>query len=343
MCLPALVQRNTTVPGLDPGVAVTLLMADGFFVAASAGGGGISSPATISRPADEGGEAARTHGTPRGKAARTVDAIPEVCTRQCNDVTLVDAPIETQSSRKCCHPPHGRSARRIRCKTARSGMRVWRCSGGHMTYVRADDSASRRRGRRGLAASAAAATHRTARPSTPCPIQGPDSLGGWRWPWASCVRTLLPLVSIVVPVHGVEDYIAECLDTLCAQTHDNLQIILVDDGSPDQSIDIMRAYARRDARIEIFRRPPLGPGAARNAGVREARGTYLMFVDPDDVLDRRRRRHPRRVPAANGIRLLGGALPATESGRHPVGRVVDPAGARPPDGRTSLAEHPRSR
>ena len=46
----------------------------------------------------------------------------------------------------------------------------------------------------------------------------------------------LPLVSIVVPVHGVEDYIAECLDTLCAQTHDNLQIILVDDGSPDQSI-----------------------------------------------------------------------------------------------------------
>jgi CDP-glycerol glycerophosphotransferase len=96
----------------------------------------------------------------------------------------------------------------------------------------------------------------------------------------------LPLVSIVVPVHGVEDYIAECLDTLCAQTHDNLQIILVDDGSPDQSIDIMRAYARRDPRIEIFRRRAGGPGAARNSGIREARGTYLMFVDPDDVLDR---------------------------------------------------------
>ena len=97
----------------------------------------------------------------------------------------------------------------------------------------------------------------------------------------------LPLVSIVLPVHGVEDYIAECLDSLVAQTHDNLQIILVDDGSPDRSIDIVRAYARRDPRIEIIvRREPSGPGAARNAGIREARGTFLMFVDPDDVLDR---------------------------------------------------------
>lgn len=95
----------------------------------------------------------------------------------------------------------------------------------------------------------------------------------------------LPLVSIVVPVYRVEEYLPECLDSLLAQTHDNLQIVLVDDGSPDRSIDVMSAYARRDERVEIVRQPHAGPGAARNRGIREARGTYLMFVDGDDTLD----------------------------------------------------------
>lgn len=168
--------------------------------------------------------------------------------------------------------------------TARS-LRAWTCSGEHMTFVRADDlprtvvvdagwhlrQRLRRTGRRTV---------------DTLPDPGPRLARRLAVAMGVVRPHPLPLVSIVVPVHGVEDYIAECLDTLCGQTHDNLQIILIDDGSPDQSIDIMRAYARRDPRIEIFRRPSAGPGAARNAGVREARGTFLMFVDPDDVLDR---------------------------------------------------------
>ena len=95
----------------------------------------------------------------------------------------------------------------------------------------------------------------------------------------------LPLVSIVVPIHQVESYLAECLDSLISQTYDNLQIVLVDDGSPDGCLDIMTGYARRDPRIEIVRQSNNGVAAARNKGIAEARGTYLMFADPDDVMD----------------------------------------------------------
>ena len=94
----------------------------------------------------------------------------------------------------------------------------------------------------------------------------------------------MPLVSIVVPIHQVENYLAECLDSVISQTYDNLQIVLVDDGSPDGCLDIMTAYARHDSRIEIVRQPNKGVAAARNAGVAVARGTYLMFADPDDVM-----------------------------------------------------------
>lgn len=93
-----------------------------------------------------------------------------------------------------------------------------------------------------------------------------------------------PLVSLVIPVYGVERYLAACLESVIAQTHRRLQVVLVDDGSPDRSIDIMLAYAERDPRIEILRQPNRGLGAARNAGARAARGKYLMFVDSDDTL-----------------------------------------------------------
>jgi CDP-glycerol glycerophosphotransferase len=95
-----------------------------------------------------------------------------------------------------------------------------------------------------------------------------------------------PLVTVVVPVFDVERYLAACLQSLATQTHDNLQVVMVDDGSPDRSIDVMLAYARRDDRFEIIRQANAGPGAARNTGAKAARGTYLMFVDSDDTLER---------------------------------------------------------
>lgn len=92
------------------------------------------------------------------------------------------------------------------------------------------------------------------------------------------------LVSVVVPVYRVEDYLHKCVDSLLAQTHPNLEVILVDDGSPDRSGQICDEYAAQDARVRVIHQPNSGPGpsSARNAGMRIARGDYLAFVDSDD-------------------------------------------------------------
>ena len=94
-----------------------------------------------------------------------------------------------------------------------------------------------------------------------------------------------PLVSLVVAIYGVERYLPACLDSLIAQTYPHLQIILVDDGSPDRCIDVMGAYVRRDRRMQIIRQANAGLSAARNTGAKAARGEYLMFIDADDTLE----------------------------------------------------------
>ena len=91
-----------------------------------------------------------------------------------------------------------------------------------------------------------------------------------------------PLISVIVPVYDVEKYLSKCLDSLLAQTWRNLEIIVVDDGSPDGSWDIMQDYAARDSRVRIFRKKNGGVSAARNFGMDAAEGEYLGFVDPDD-------------------------------------------------------------
>ncbi|MFD5225001.1 CDP-glycerol glycerophosphotransferase family protein [Microbacterium sp. NPDC058342] len=94
------------------------------------------------------------------------------------------------------------------------------------------------------------------------------------------------MLSIVVPMYGVERYIGECLDSLLVQDYADVQIIVVDDGSPDGSYEIARRYARRDPRVQIVRRPNGGLSAARNTGVSHARGEFLAFLDSDDFVDR---------------------------------------------------------
>jgi CDP-glycerol glycerophosphotransferase len=93
-----------------------------------------------------------------------------------------------------------------------------------------------------------------------------------------------PLLSVVLPIYAVEEYLPECLDSILAQDLTSFEVIVVDDGSPDGSLAIARAYARRDRRIRILRQANAGLGAARNAGLRKAVGRYLMFVDSDDRL-----------------------------------------------------------
>lgn len=94
-----------------------------------------------------------------------------------------------------------------------------------------------------------------------------------------------PLVSVVVPVYKVEKYIARCIESILAQTHSNLELILVDDGSPDQSGVICDEYAAKDGRIKVIHIPNRGVSHARNMGLDNTNGDYLFFVDSDDWIE----------------------------------------------------------
>ena len=91
-------------------------------------------------------------------------------------------------------------------------------------------------------------------------------------------------VSVIIPIYNVEAYLDECLDSVRTQRHRKLQILVVDDGSPDRSADIARRHAAEDDRITVIRQENGGLGAARNTGIRHATGDYLFFVDSDDVV-----------------------------------------------------------
>ena len=93
------------------------------------------------------------------------------------------------------------------------------------------------------------------------------------------------LISIIVPVYNVENYLPRCVDSILAQTYRNLEIILVDDGTRDASDKICDAYAARDSRIRVIHKENGGLSSARNAGIEIARGEYLGFVDSDDWIE----------------------------------------------------------
>lgn len=92
-----------------------------------------------------------------------------------------------------------------------------------------------------------------------------------------------PLISVIVPVYKVEDVLARCLDSLCRQSLQNIEILLVDDASPDRCGAICEAYAEKDPRFRVIHHPEnRGLSAARNTGIAQASADYLMFVDSDD-------------------------------------------------------------
>ncbi|MBQ9729962.1 MAG: glycosyltransferase family 2 protein [Clostridia bacterium] len=93
------------------------------------------------------------------------------------------------------------------------------------------------------------------------------------------------LVSIIVPVYNVENYLRQCVDSLRAQTYQKIEIILVDDGSTDSSGTICEEYAAIDERVIVLHQKNAGQGAAREAGVAASCGGYVMTVDGDDWLD----------------------------------------------------------
>lgn len=93
------------------------------------------------------------------------------------------------------------------------------------------------------------------------------------------------MISVIVPIYGVEKYLEQCIDSIISQTYTELEVILVDDGSPDRCGAICDRYAQMDSRIIVVHQKNSGAAAARNAGLRIANGAYIAFVDGDDYLE----------------------------------------------------------
>lgn len=95
-----------------------------------------------------------------------------------------------------------------------------------------------------------------------------------------------PLISVIIPVYRAEQVLARCVDSLLAQTYPHWEIILVEDGSPDNSGVVCDAYAAKDERIRVLHQTNAGPSAARNRGMQAADGDFICFVDADDYVDK---------------------------------------------------------
>lgn len=99
------------------------------------------------------------------------------------------------------------------------------------------------------------------------------------------MKNCVPMISIIIPVYNVAQYLRQCLDSVIEQTYRNIEIILVDDGSTDNSGSICDEYAQMDSRVIVIHKENQGLGKTRNAGILAARGDYIMFVDSDDWVD----------------------------------------------------------
>lgn len=92
-------------------------------------------------------------------------------------------------------------------------------------------------------------------------------------------------VSIIVPVYNTENYLEKCVESLCHQTHKDLQILLVNDGSEDNSLKLMEELAKKDSRIEVIDKEHSGLAATKNVGLNAVKGDYVSFIDSDDWID----------------------------------------------------------
>ena len=125
-----------------------------------------------------------------------------------------------------------------------------------------------------------------------------------------------PLISVIVPVYNVETYLTKCISSIRKQIYQNLQIILVDDGSTDESAKICDKEALQDYRIEVIHQKNKGLVAARKAGLGIARGEYIGFVDGDDYIDKEMYKELLRELTESGVDFI-------HSGFYENGRVVN--------------------
>ena len=92
------------------------------------------------------------------------------------------------------------------------------------------------------------------------------------------------LISVIIPVYNSAQYLKECVDSVLAQSYSNYEILLIDDGSKDNSLDICNEYAKSDSRVKVFHKENGGASSARNVGLNKAQGKYIFFLDSDDYI-----------------------------------------------------------
>lgn len=97
------------------------------------------------------------------------------------------------------------------------------------------------------------------------------------------------LVSIIIPVYNVERYLADTLESVRSQTHKNIEVVCVDDGSTDNSLSVLNFYSQQDPRIKVITQDNAGVSAARNNGIKHSKGSYICFLDSDDFM------HPQNI------------------------------------------------
>lgn len=94
----------------------------------------------------------------------------------------------------------------------------------------------------------------------------------------------MPLISIIIPIYNAEKFLARCIDSILSQRVEDFELLLINDGSKDNSLSICNDYVQRDSRIKVYDKPNGGVSSARNCGLDNATGEYVMFVDADDWL-----------------------------------------------------------
>lgn len=99
------------------------------------------------------------------------------------------------------------------------------------------------------------------------------------------MNTFSPIVSIVIPAYNIEEYLGKCITSILNQSYKNIQILIINDGSKDQTLKIAQQYSKQDSRIEIIDKQNEGVSIARNIGISLAKGEFIMFVDGDDWIE----------------------------------------------------------
>ena len=129
---------------------------------------------------------------------------------------------------------------------------------------------------------------------------------------------MTPAVSIIMPVYNTEKYLREALDSILAQTMTDIEVLCVDDGSTDSSLEILHEYANKDPRVTVFTQDHQFAGAARNLGIKHAAGKYLLFLDSDDIFDPQmvEKSYTRAEETGADICVFGGETFYEDTGEH---------------------------